>query len=417
MQLKLLTPCLVLVTACNSTDSKVSADVSAEAVSQPEAAVWTQQTAWRLSAEPAVEIKGSEEQVEQAALDPVRAFRLSDGRYAVGDGDQSGWDALIVFDHRGKHAGSFGGEGEGPGEFRQLLNWAGTYRGDSIAAYDFVDRAVEIFSSDGRFGRALKLPQTRPSARPPRGTYGASDYFIGAFADGSVLRFEPTVLDISTGTGPVYFKPDLTLFDADGLNPRVLGQFPTWGSWWTGQEAIQYMFQPMAVTATGKVNWYHGVSDSFKVRVMDRNGREVRVLRRSIAPEAVTADDREAVIQQSLAMMRASREGSAATIDRVEKQLREKTRFADVKPVFSHIIEDEAGNVWVEHFRWLDKDILAPNPKPSRWSVFDPQGTFLGEIQVPASFLVSSITNDQVIGFFKDELDVEHVRVYGLIKP
>jgi hypothetical protein len=177
------------------------------------------------------------------------------------------------------------------------------------------------------------------------------------------------------------------------------------------------MFQPMAVTATGKVNWYHGVSDSFKVRVMDRNGREVRVLRRSIAPEAVTADDREAVIQQSLAMMRASREGSAATIDRVEKQLREKTRFADVKPVFSHIIEDEAGNVWVEHFRWLDKDILAPNPKPSRWSVFDPQGTFLGEIQVPASFLVSSITNDQVIGFFKDELDVEHVRVYGLIKP
>jgi hypothetical protein len=365
--------------------------------SQPEGATWTQQSAWRLSAEPILQIKGSDEKLEQAPLDPVRAFRLGDGRYGIGDGDQNGWDALLVYDRQGRFLGKWGRDGAGPGEFRQLFRWAGVYRSDSVAAYDFVDRALEIFSPTGKFARALKLPD-KISPRAPPGTYGASDVFIGAFHDGSVLRFEPGVVNVPNAPGPAYYQPDLMVYDANGANPQKVGQFRTWGYWWDGKKAQQYHYHPMGYAVAGRDVLYYGFADDFAVRVLDKTGRELRVLRRPYTRERVTAADRDAIPTRS-------------------RGPRNEARFAEVKPAFSNIVEDDVGNVWIEHFRWLAPDEVAPNPKPSRWSVFDPQGRFLGEIQMPAAFLVSSITSDQVIGFYKDEFDVEHVRVYGLIKP
>lgn len=102
---------------------------------------------------------------------------------------------------------------------------------------------------------------------------------------------------------------------------------------------------------------------------------------------------------------------------RTEQRLRSEAHFADFKPVFSSLVEDSEGNLWVEHFRWIPPDHQAPDPQPTRWSVFDTQGVFLGEVQVPAGFIISTITSDQVLGVWQDDLDVEHVRVYGLIKP
>ena len=405
---------LVILLACTRDDS-VPGSSSTKAADQPAGAVWTLQTAWHLSAEPIVQIQGSNENVEESPLDPVSAFSLPDGRYVVADGDQNGWDALLVYDRKGKFVRSWGREGAGPGEFRQLLNWAGTYRGDSAAAYDFVDRALEIFSPNGTFVRSIKLPNVGPTTRPLRGTYGASDYFVGAFRDGSVLRFERTYMDISTGIGPIYYQPELTLYDAEGQNPLPMGRYRTWGYWWDGQKTAEYHFHPPGITSTGQSYWYYGVADSFTVRVMDRQGKEVRVLRRSLEREAVTAVDREEFIQSYLAMMKASPEGGAAALGPIEKRLRNEARYAEFKPAFSSIVEDAAGNVWIEHFRWVYTN--QPNPKPTRWSVFDPQGNFLGEIVMPAGFEISSITGDRVIGIYRDEFDVEHIRVYGLIKP
>jgi hypothetical protein len=407
-------PVLVLLAGACSADQPPANSIATNALPQPAGATWTAETAWRVSAEPIVQIKGSEEQVEEAALDPVTAFALDDGRIVVADGNQNGWNALLVFNQHGKHRETWGREGAGPGEFRQLLNWAGKYRADSVAAYDFVDRALEIFSLNGEFGRALKLPLTQPTARAPRGTYYASEYFIGAFSDGSVLSFEMSSLDIASGTGPAYHRPELVVYDANGQNPQPLGRFPTFGRWWNGRKAVDYPFHPMGITAIGKEYWYHGFADDFKVHVLDRSGREVRVLTRPFTREPVTQQDREAHVQWRVSRAKTSREGGTALAARVETLLREEAHFAEHKPAFSRIVEDDVGNVWVEHFHGMNSN--EPARGPARWSVFDAGGRFLGELQTPASFLVSSISNDQLIGFYIDEFDVQHVRVYSLLK-
>ena len=62
---------LLATTACTTDSAPTTA--TADALVQPADAAWNSETAWRLTSEPVLEIKGSEEQVEQAPLDPVRA--------------------------------------------------------------------------------------------------------------------------------------------------------------------------------------------------------------------------------------------------------------------------------------------------------------------------------------------------------
>jgi hypothetical protein len=409
---------LLLASACITGCAERQSDLPAAAAAvQPESAVWNAQTAWRLSQDPIVRIQGSEANVEEAPLDPVRVFRLGDGRYVVADGNMSGWDALLVYDERGQFLDRVGGEGAGPGEFGQLLIWSGPYRGDSIAAYDFVDRALEIFTPDGRFARALTLPRTILVSLPS-GTSGASDLFVGAFGDGRVLRFERSALKVPEQPGVAYYQPDLQIYDENGGNPRRLSSLRTSGHWWDGKQQSPYYFQSMPITATGRQFWYHATGDDFSIRVFDQNGKLVRTLRRPFTRERVTPEDQENMIRQLVAMVRSNPiEGGPAAAERIEARLRTLARFADIKPLYSQMVEDGDQNLWIEHYRLLVPGARGRPQQPGRWSVFDRNGEFLGEIEVPPSFAVSNVTQDQVLGFWTDELDVQHVRVYSLIKP
>ena len=51
------------------------------------------------------------------------------------------------------------------------------------------------------------------------------------------------------------------------------------------------------------------------------------------------------------------------------------------------------------------------------WSVFDVEGFFLGRVTMPHEFSPLDIGPDYVLGLWRDEDDVEHVRMYELIEP
>ena len=50
------------------------------------------------------------------------------------------------------------------------------------------------------------------------------------------------------------------------------------------------------------------------------------------------------------------------------------------------------------------------------WSVFDPEGRLLGTVVTPEDFAPKHIGDDFVLGVWKDEVDVERVRLYPLEK-
>ncbi|MYA64676.1 MAG: hypothetical protein F4139_02015 [Gemmatimonadetes bacterium] len=108
---------------------------------------------WTVSAEPLVSIgtAGGESAFQLHRV--ADATRLADGRIVVANG---GSLELLVFDAEGGHLDSWGGEGEGPGEFQEL-NRVRPWRGDSLIAADPRQGRVSIFDSRGRHGRTIAL--------------------------------------------------------------------------------------------------------------------------------------------------------------------------------------------------------------------------------------------------------------------
>ena len=110
---------------------------------------------WEVGPEPTVRIGSADGE------DPYLFHRvwdmtaLGDGRIAVAD---AGSEELRVFDSMGVHLATWGGRGEGPGEFRSL--WAvARWPGDSVAAWEFhSNRGVSVFDSEGNLGRILRFP-------------------------------------------------------------------------------------------------------------------------------------------------------------------------------------------------------------------------------------------------------------------
>ena len=56
----------------------------------------------------------------------------------------------------------------------------------------------------------------------------------------------------------------------------------------------------------------------------------------------------------------------------------------------------------------------APTDEPRRWSVFDREGRWLGSVETPAGLSVREIGEDYLLGTWKDDVGVEHVRVHRL---
>ncbi len=57
-----------------------------------------------------------------------------------------------------------------------------------------------------------------------------------------------------------------------------------------------------------------------------------------------------------------------------------------------------------------------PGAEVSRFRVFDTGGMLLGPVTMPTGFTVYDIGSDYVLGRVADDLEIEHVVMYRLIK-
>ena len=87
-------------------------------------------------------------------------------------------------------------------------------------------------------------------------------------------------------------------------------------------------------------------------------------------------------------------------------------------------------NLWVRSYPdfiagrpdLFDRDVpLRFNPPPGEspevFTVFDSLGILMGHVNVPPDLIVRAVYRDQLLAVWKDDLDVEHVRVHRLLKP
>ena len=350
---------------------------------------------WRIGPDPSVSI-GVLEGEEPYMLDGViDALVLSDGRIVVAN---QGTYELRVFNPSGIHLDTWGGEGEGPGEFPYLRGLE-AWPGDSVAAWYGLRRGISVFDADGNFGRNFTLERNEDDP--------------GAFAvmpksvthDGLVLTtHDPHMIDTVL----------VEIRDGEGRIRSSLGIHP-------GQEmqlVDGMMYQTMFGARVAQEPWGDLIlisqTNRYELKAFSRNGTLERIVRRGHEPRAVTQGDVDAYIDASMEeevpyYPDDLSESDIRTYQAEERRRYRSTPVAERFPAFTSLVVDALDYLWIEEYEFPGEE------RPgSLWTVFDPEGRVLGFVETPDGLQVFEIGGNYILGLRGDEFDVESVEVWAL---
>jgi hypothetical protein len=273
----------------------------------------------------------------------------------------SGTNELRFYDGDGTYLFMRGGEGGGPGEFRSMGEiWT---LGDSLFIYDFGQMRMTVCSTAGEFGRTFRVREAPDGGFP---------FPEGVLAPHSLLvRRTPRDSELSAG-----FNRDTSLYlrySLEGEPLDSLGWFPGDESYMGFREDFTYgtsaPFGLRAYMLAAGDLLYYGSSDAYEIELRTSDGTLQRLIRRPVPNAPVTAEE-------------------------VEEFHR------------SYEDREEDSNIWVAEYSEERDD-------EGTWSVFDSEGRFLGTVETPTGGRVQQIGGDFVLGVWRDELDVEYVRLYS----
>lgn len=365
---------------------------------------------WRVSDEPSLQI-GGVAGPEAYQLDRVEgAVRLDDGRIAVADG---GSGRIRLYDSAGRHLRDFGRRGGGPGEF-EVLSAVFRFRGDSIAGWDMRVNRLSVFGAAGGSDRTVTA----------RGVRGLAVQLEGAFSDGSFV-VSPRLVPSDPSTRPSSRRVTGSYRDTvaylrlgrDGRLLDTIAEVP-------GRERVRDpegpRFDDRSVLfgrdhhATVRHDRFYGGDDEhFEIKVRDPSGALRRVFRWAGRVRRVSGTELAAArrIRRERRRRELTRMAPGRTPDASEPGTVEGDHRGTY-PAFDRLLVDDGGIVWTRH-------PVAPGEEegPRRWSVFDPEGRWSGQVGTPAGLRVLQIGADYVLGVWEDDLDVQYVRVHALSKP
>lgn len=355
---------------------------------------WKEGQGWRLSEQPVLQLGVAEGDPAQEFDRITGVARLADGTLVVANG---GSDELRYFAPDGRFLRSAGRAGEGPGEFQGLDGiWIS---GDSVFAYDALLHRISVFTDAGRFATSFPVP-----AVPGGG--GQPPEVVGRLGDGTFLV---RVLAPPPHDGVAGLRRDTTSYlrlRAPGELVGEVGRLPGNESFMIrdgrGMSGYGRPFGRGTQVATGADRVFVGTGDAYQVEVRSPEGRLQSLVRRTHQDVPVTAEDRERYRDAVLAPL--SPQGRAR-MERVLGQI----PFPETLPAHGRMLAGDDGSLWVVRY-------LPPGGGAPQWDVFDRDGRWLGTLRMPEGFRLQQVVGELALGTFRDDLGVESVRAYRMLK-
>lgn len=391
---------LACIGACDATP-RLDSTRPTGIVVESRAPRWSAANAWRLDTVPEVVIGEPDGTAEYALSNVIGGVRLSDGRIVIAN---RGTDDLRYYDARGKHLRTTGREGNGPGEFR-FIDAIGIVR-DTVLVWDAFARRVSRFDGSGTFAGSTTL-ESLDLPFP---------VLLGFWGDGSMLlrRRGDSGQDVDREGEYVDSVTYLRYSARTGERIAVLGPYLD-GELFRAVADRHYrtehvIFGKRGLVATGDSGFYRVETDRFAATLHGPGGTPVRTVRRPHASSRATAAEvavhREKLEQEDEEITRMSPQMAAA-----QRRLIETLPHRPTLPAVTAIHVDRQDNLWLRAY-------VPPDAPAAEWSVFDPQGYWLGIVNVPADFHVLEIGEDWMLARTADPLDgVERVVLHRLRKP
>jgi len=331
---------------------------------------------------------------------PEQFFRISDARHLDANSimiANAGSGAIRVFDFSGRYVRSFGGSGRGPGEFTYL---AGLHSvGDTVLAIDYSPRQVSWFDRSGRFLRMTRFAEGTDVRWPTP---------LGFLEDGTVLAVNGQAFESGQlGFGLVRPPFEVLGFPAGSFeSPRRIATFPGTEFWVTrepDQVATKSLLGPETIFAVGGSSFWLANSDHYDIWRFSMTGEPEVLIRVPVANRRPDRGEIEARIEQRLWPL-----PPGPVRERTLRALR-AMRAPARRPLIQRLVASSSGELWV---------MLSQSPGAAsvEWHIFDHEGRLIAALSAPARFQITEIHEDRVIGIWRNETDVEFVRVYAIDK-
>ena len=319
-------------------------------------------------------------------------IRLPEGGILVADaGDRS----LREYDENGIYVRTWGREGEGPGEFRNIR---GTHRlgADSVAVWDDGLNRLTVFDMNGELGRTMGLS-----------SFTFSEMVGVVQGDNQpVFREIPVTVSIDPSNIMSLLNADevdevrraqvrVELWDATGNQVAILGPYPG------GEQhvLITKMSGSSMMYSTSRINYGRDVvtgvwgslviaspNDTYELRAYGSGGSLERIIRLDRVPVPVNEDHVQA--------WRAEHGGDDVPV-------------ASHLPAYSKALGDELGYLWV-------RDYSIPGEETQRWTVFNTAGIVVTRLETAARFKFAEIGSDYILASQSDDLGVVSVVLLSL---
>ena len=315
----------------------------------------------------------------------VSVARDEDANLVVAD---AGWFQIRVFDAAGDHVRTMGGQGEGPGDFA-ALGGAWPRAGGGVIAVDSFLQRVSKYGPTGELERVAKLRDAGSPLTFRSWGLAGPESLLGSVTHPS----SPGLARGETARSPV----NLVRHGLDGAIIDTVSRFPgEAGGVAAADGAVFHMMSlpfsaaPAAAGSADAVATTGG--ETYEILLFDLGGSLRRIARLAVPPPGRTGEHLMAVVPD----------------DRM-RALYEQLPLPAALPGYVKLVFADTGELWAQRY-------LAPGTPLSRWDVFHPDGQYLGRVEIPASFRLHAVSDGQLLGVQKDELEVERVQVRDLIR-
>ncbi len=315
---------------------------------------------------------------------------MNGGRIVVPEGISK---EIRVYDPSGRHLGSFGGGGGGPGEFRRL---SGVYRypGDSLLAFD------------GPLSRTTIFPVNSGEPRTILNQVEGNYYPFGVLGDGRWLLYSPGGgYHPELPPGLQWVFTDVIAVDPSDGSWRVVATLPGRQQFVEPDGNTKLIYPALySVQAVADTGFYWGTPDRYEIGFYSPDGVLRRIIRRAVEPIPVEASMVEEWIESNLDRVRRMEGEARVPTYRVSY---EDAYIREYRPLFGGVFVDAEGRLWVP----------GSNLDASRrlWSVFSDDGFWLGDLEAPEGLRLVDSQGDLVLGIWRDEMDVPYVQVHQIV--
>ena len=321
------------------------------------------------------------------------ARRLADGRIVVAN---AGTFEVRVYSADGQYQRAWGQEGGGPGEF-QDMRLVGAMGSDTVVVLDNQNRRISFMHPDEGFLGSVPVDQEVVGSVMAHGVFEDGTVVIGGGAPFIRLR--------ELQDGPSRSPTNFRSWARDGSLATDFGEYPGYEifMWvrWTTIPALPLPFTRGTVAAVSVNRLYLGTQDSYEIRAFDPSGSLRSIVRLDQELRPVTSSDEAAWVERQLRGI--DDPGQLAEL----RSAIEDMGMRETMPAFAGLTADALGHLWVNEYR-------SPADDAPVYTVFDAEGKLAGRLTLPDRFGVFEIGLDYVLGRYRDELDVEYLRLYRL---